>query len=164
MALSCSKDNGGQTDKTNMNLVTGLKCRQSPDDLDLQLGNPNVLVNNQFTVYPNPVNETLFIAAQDNITDVWVVPAHPEKIYQTINFGSVLNSGLYTETNIIAQSGFSLNGQSSNFASLNVGALSKGYYKVFVKIGGVLYWDNIYKYNNQESNESQFAAISSFWN
>ncbi len=47
---------------------------------------------------------------------------------------------------------------------MNIGTLEKGYYRIFVKIGGVIYWDNLYKYENGGNNEEQFNAISNFWN
>jgi hypothetical protein len=85
-ALSCTHDDANPTDKTALNLVTGIVPRQNFDDTPFQLGNPNVLVNNKFVIYPNPARETLFVTAQENITDVWIVPANPKKIYQGCGF------------------------------------------------------------------------------
>lgn len=163
-SLSCSNDGNSNPEKTALSLVTGINCRQTADDSPLQLGNPNVLVNDKFIIYPNPANEVVNISAQEGITDVWLVPANPEKIYQNVNFGSVLNTNLYTEQSIISNSDFSLNEQFSNGLSMNIGTLEKGYYKVFVKIGGMIYWDNLYKYDNQGNNEEQFSVINNFWN
>lgn len=164
LSLSCSKDETQNPDNTAINLVTGINCRQFLDDPPLRLGNANVLVNNKFVIYPKPANEVVFISAEENVTDIWLVPANPRKIYQNVNFNSILNTNLYTEQSIVTHSNFSLNGQSSNDISMNIGTLEKGYYRVFVKIGGVIYWDNLYKYENQGNNEAQFSAISNFWN
>lgn len=71
---------------------------------------------------------------------------------------------MYTEQSIVTNSDFALNGQSSNGFSMNIVNLEKGYYRVFVKINGMIYWDNLYKYENQGNNEEQFSAISNFWN
>lgn len=163
LSLSCSNDETSNPDNTALNLVTGINFRQTPDNIPLQLGNPNVLVNNKFVIYPNPANEVVNISAEENVTDIWLVPANPEKIYQNVNFSSILNTNLYTEQSIDTNSDFSLNGQSSNGISMNIGNLEKGYYRIFVKIGGVIYWDNLYKYENQGNNEEQFNAISNFW-
>jgi hypothetical protein len=164
LAISCNKDETDvQTDKNSINLVTGINFRQDIDGTVLKLGNPNILVNNNFLLYPNPVNESVYILAQGNVTDVWFVSANPEKIYQDVNFGNILNTNLYTEQSIIANSNFSLSGQSSNSFKMNIGTLAKGYYKVFVKIGGKIYWDNLYKYENQGNNEEQFSKINDFW-
>ena len=47
LAISCNNDETDiQTDKNSINLVTGINCRQTSDDLGLKLGNPNILVNN----------------------------------------------------------------------------------------------------------------------
>jgi hypothetical protein len=165
LAISCHNDETtAPTDKNALNLVTGVNFRQNPEDQQLQLGNPNALVNGKFIIYPNPAIESAFITAQGNVTDVWFVPANPEKIYQDVNFSSILNTNLYSEQSIISHSNFSVNGQSSNNISLNIGTLEKGYYRVFVKIGGEIYWDNFLKIDGEESNEEHFNTIVDFWN
>lgn len=164
LAISCNNDETDiQTDKNSINLVTGINCRQTSDDLGLKLGNPNILVNNKFLLYPNPANESVQVLAQENVTDIWFVSANPEKIHQDINFTNIFNTNLYTEQSIISNSNFSFSGQTSNSFKMNIGTLPKGYYKVFVKIGGKIYWDNLYKYENQGNNEEQFNKINDFW-
>lgn len=163
LAISCSSDDTNNPDNTALNLVTGINYRQSPEDVPLQLGNPNVLVNNKFVIYPNPANEIVNVSAQENITDVWVVRGNAQKIYQDVNFSSILNTSLYTQQSIATQSDFSLNGQASDGIGMNIGTLEKGYYRVFVKIGGQIYWDNLYKYENGGNNEEGFAELSTFW-
>ncbi|REG98873.1 hypothetical protein [Flavobacterium aquicola] len=164
LAISCNKDEVDvQTDKSSINLVTGVNFRQDTNDKGLKLGNPNVLVNNKFLLYPNPANESVYILAEENVTDVWFVSANAEKIHQDVNFSNVLNTNLYSEPSINSNSKFSLSGQSSNSFKMSIGTLAKGYYKVFVKIGGKIYWDNLYKYENQGNNEEQFSKINVFW-
>ncbi len=167
LTISCNNDdnnNENVTDKTALKLVTGINFRQNFDDPILQYGNPNVLVNNMFLIYPNPANEKVVLQAQENITDIWLIKADPEKIHQEINFNNVLNTNLYSEQLINTNSNLSLNSQSSNNIIMNIETLEKGYYRIFVKIGGVIYWDNLYKYENGGNNEEQFNAISNFWN
>lgn len=166
LLLSCGNDDEttNLTESTSLNLVTGINCRQNFDDPVFELGNPNILVNNKFVIYPNPVNSSFFILAQENVTDVWIVPANPEKIHQELNFSSILNTNLYSEQSIILNSNFSLNGQSSSNIGVNIETLAKGYYRVFVKIGGEIYWDNIYKYDNVGNFPEQFSEINNFWN
>ncbi len=163
LALSCSSDNNS-TSKTDLKLVTGINCRQNADDFALQFGNPNIFTSDKFVIYPNPAIENFNVSAQHDVTDVWVVPANAQKIYQNQNFGSILNSGLYTEQSISSHAGASLTGQSSTDLSVNIATLPKGYYRVFVKIDGMIYWDNIYKYSESEDNETQFNALTNFWN
>lgn len=163
LVISCNKDEPDVTDKTAINLVTGVNFRETSDDSGLQLGNPNVLVNNKFKIYPNPANELVYVSAQEIVTEVWFVKANPEKIHQDANFSSILNSNLYSEQSIISQSNFALTGQSSNNFSINIGTLDEGYYRVFVKIGGKIYWDNLYKNENQGSSQEQITSIINFW-
>lgn len=164
LALSCGNEDDSQPNITAMDLVTGVNLRQSFDDIPLQLGNPNVLVNNKFVIYPNPVNEVVYISATENVTDVWVVPAKAKKIYQDHIISTFLDLNLYSEQSISSHADFSLNGQDSNSFGVNIGALEKGYYRIFVKINGEIYWDNLYKYESPGSNEEQFAVIYNFWN
>lgn len=164
LAISCSKDETNtQTDKTSINLVTGVHFRQTSDDPGLQLGNPNILVNNKFLIYPNPANESVNILAKETVTDVWFVAANPEKIHQEVNFSTILNTNLYSEQSIISHSKLSLNEKSSSNFSMNISTLPKGYYKVFVKIGGVIYWDNLYRYDDKAYDEEEFIKINNFW-
>jgi hypothetical protein len=164
LSFSCSSDKTNNPDTTALSLVTGINCRQNFDDPTQKLGNPNSLVSNKFVIYPNPAIESFYISAQENVTDVWLVSATPQKIYQDLNFSTILNTNLYTEQSIISLSNLSLNGQSSTGFSVNIGTLTKGYYKVFVKIGGKIYWDILYKYDSQENTETQFTTIHNFWN
>ncbi|RYJ36443.1 hypothetical protein NU08_4509 [Flavobacterium anhuiense] len=164
LAVSCSNDDKTpETDKTSINLVTGINVRNTADDTGLYLGNPNTLANQKFVLYPNPANETVYILAEQNVTNVWIVPATAEKIYQDFNFSSILNNNLYSEQSIISNSNLSLNGLSTNNPKLNISTLAKGYYKVFIKSGGVIYWDNLYKYESNGNNEEQFNTIKNFW-
>lgn len=161
LALSCTSDD--QPENTAMDLVTGITLRQNFDDAPLQLGNPNALTGNQFVIYPNPAISTVVISAQQTITDVWVVKGKAKKIYQNTNFNTVLNSNLYTEQSLAAHSSSTLNAQTTSTINLNLDNLQKGYYKVFVKIDGVIYWDNLYKYDSGQDGEQQFNALTDFW-
>ncbi|MGK4568571.1 hypothetical protein [Flavobacterium sp. 3HN19-14] len=134
-ALSCSGDDN-LPDATALNLITGINCRQNFDDAPLKIGNPNIFVNNKFVIFPNPATSNVYILSQENITNIWVVPSDPQKIYQDTDFNAILNSGLYTETSIIAKSDLSINAQPSDHINLDITGLEKGYYKVFIKIGG----------------------------
>lgn len=164
LTISCnnSDETINPTNSTDINLVTGINFRETADDPSFELGNPNILINNMFVIYPNPANLTVILSSTQNITDVWIVPASPEKIYQDLDFSTILNTNLYNEQSIISNSNFSLTAQSSTNLSLNIGTLATGYYRVFVKIGGNIYWDNLYK--NNGSSPEQMAEIVNFWN
>lgn len=164
LALGCSSSDEGGAETTSMDIVTGITFRQNFDDAPLQLGNPNVLVDGKFVVYPNPANDVVILQAESAVSDVWIVPARARKIYQDVNFGSVLTNGLYPEATISSNSDFSLNGQSASTLSLNISALPPGYYRVFAKIGGQLYWDNLYKNDADGGSENEIAAIMAYWN
>jgi hypothetical protein len=159
LTLSCTND------KTALNLVTGINFRETgdPNEIPLQLGNPNVFVSNMLVVYPNPSIDFVYISANQNISSIWIVAASPEKIYQDVNFSSILSTDLYSEQTIVSNSKVSITGKSATTIVVNIGILAKGYYKVFVKINGEIYWDNLYKLDSQGDNQVQFNALSNFW-
>lgn len=163
--ISCNSDeNNNITDKTDLNLVTGFYGRETGEDPPIKYGNPNIFINDKFVIFPNPVTNFFSIKTDKSITNVWFVPANAEKIHADVNFNNVLNSNLYSEASIASQSKFTLSAESASFLSLDVRTLQKGYYKVFVKIDGQIYWDNLYKYGNEYGNESQFETLYNFWN
>lgn len=100
--ISCSNDdeNNNATSETNIELVTGINIRNSEFSLAIQLGNPNILTNNQFIAYPNPPDGALSLLASENISDVWITNAIAEKIYQQTDFNSILNPEFYAESEI----------------------------------------------------------------
>lgn len=159
LALSCSSDSSA--DQTAMDLVTGVTFRQNFEDLPLTLGNPNVRVNDQFVLYPNPAHQVILLQAQAPISAVWIVPAQAEKIYQSVDFSAVLSATTYSEATLTSHATLSLSEQSNNTVTMNIASLSEGYYRVFVKIGGELYWDNLYV--NPIVTEEHIAEIIGFW-
>ncbi|MDP5201046.1 hypothetical protein [Flavobacterium sp. DG2-3] len=166
LAISCTNDDKTpETDKTSINLVTGVNFRQTTDDMGLKLGNPNTLVNKKFLIYPNPArnNNMLYISAQGDITEIWFVPATPEKVYQSVDFSTILKNNLYSEQSIISSSELSFNELSTSNPKLDIKTLDKGYYKIFVKIEGTIYWDNLYVYTDAEDNEEDFNKLQNFW-
>ncbi|MCF6131612.1 hypothetical protein [Flavobacterium wongokense] len=163
IALSCSNSDSGVTELTNLRLVTGVTFRQSFDDAPLRLGNPNTFVNDKFVMYPNPGNPDLYITSPQTITDVWLVKGKAERIYQQVELTGAFNSNTFTEATIDNNAASEISGNSSNDVSIDISNLPMGYYKVFVKIGGAIYWDNLYKYDDAHSNEEHIASVISFW-
>ncbi|WP_299275974.1 hypothetical protein [uncultured Psychroserpens sp.] len=146
ICISCSNDddNNNSTVETNIELVTGINIRSSEFSAPTQLGNPNVLTNNQFIAYPNPPAGALSLLASENISDVWIIPANAQKTFQQTDFNSVLNSNLYAESLIESNAEMEFMNLNTTNLVLNLENLAAGYYRVFVKINGTLYWDNIY--------------------
>lgn len=160
--ISCSNDdeNNNSTSETNIELVTGINIRNSEFSAPIKLGNPNVLTNNQFIAYPNPPAGALSLSAPENISDVWITSANAEKIYQQTDFSTILNSDLYAESEIELNAEIEAIDLNSTNIVLNLENLSSGYYRVFVKINGTLYWDNIYI---PESN-FEIDDLINYWN
>jgi hypothetical protein len=101
------------------------------------------------------------LQAQAPISAVWIVPAQAEKIYQSVDFSTVLSATTYSEATLTSHATLSLSEQSNNTVTMNIASLSEGYYRVFVKIGGELYWDNLYV--NPIVTEEHIAEIIGFW-
>ncbi|PVW15336.1 hypothetical protein [Marixanthomonas spongiae] len=147
--VSCSSDDDKNTNEntsseTDFNLVTGINIRNSVNGDGIQLGNPNIYTNNQFIAYPNPPVGQLNLESNQNISNVWITPANAEKIYQETDFNEILNSDLYSETQIDSNATLKLLNQSSSSIFVNLESLNSGYYKVFVEIDEKIYWDTIY--------------------
>lgn len=153
------------TQATSMSLVSGINLRQNFDDPAYELGNPNTLTANKFVMYPNASSGLFYIMPQGTITAVYVVPATAEKIYQDINFSTLLHNALYTQQDIANNSVYGqTNFSSSTDIAVIISSFPKGYYKVFVKIDGQMYWDNLYKYNDADDPMEEMAALTAFWN
>jgi hypothetical protein len=73
------------------------------------------------------------------------VNGQEEKIYQDLNFESVLNSDLYSIQEIENQATLQfLDNESSNLL-VNLENLSDGYYRIFIEVNETIEWHNIYK-------------------
>ncbi|WP_353778896.1 hypothetical protein [Winogradskyella sp. 3972H.M.0a.05] len=162
LLVSCNNDdeNNNITSETQIDLVTGINVRQDEFSTPIQLGNPNVFTNNQFITFPNPATEALSLLSPQGITDVWIVPANADKIYQETNFSSILNSDLYAETLIQQNTELGFSDLNSTNLILNLEDLSSGYYKVFVKINGSIFWENIYI----AGNNFEIDDLINYWN
>lgn len=162
LLISCSDDDGNNisTSETDIELVTGINIRNSEFSAAIRLGNPNVFTNNQFIAYPNPPAGALSLLASENISGVWITTANAEKIYQQTDFNSILNSDLYAESIIELNSEMEFTNLNSTNLVLNLENLTSGYYKVFVKINGNIYWDNIYV----PENNFEIDDLINYWN
>lgn len=160
--ISCNKDNDDikTANATNIDLVAGLHIRNSNDSEIIKLGNPNVWNENQFIIYPNPTAGALSLSSNDRITDVWIIAAKANKTYQNTNFNLILNSNVYSESQIISNSKFQFNNLNSSNVVLNLNDVNSGYYKVFVKINSKLYWENIYV----PDDNFQIEDLLNYWN
>ncbi len=160
--ISCNNDDekNNSANETDIDLVTGINIRSSEFSGIIQLGNPNVLTKNQFIAYPNPPNGALSLVSSENISDVWVTPANADKVYQQTDFNSILNSDLYSETQIESDAELEFPNLNSTNVILNLENLKSGYYKVFVKINGTLYWENIFVPNNN----FEIEDLINYWN
>ena len=159
MIFSCSKDDSSSISETDMKLVTGINLTNTGANIEMQLGNPNVL-NTPLSVYPNPPSGVVAIESYENMTDIWLVPANAQKIFQTTDFNNILNTELYTESEIDSNSNLKFLNLNVTNIQLNLENVNSGYYKVFVKINGSIYWDNIYVANNG----IQIDNLINFWN
>ena len=147
--MSCSNDDkieNSLTSQTNINLVTGIDLRQDEFSETIRLGNPNTFID-QTLVYPNPPVDFLSIQTFNgaDISSVWIVNGQKEKIYQDLNFDSVLNSDLYTIQELENQATLQFLDNASSNLLVNLENLSDGYYRIFIEVNENIEWHNIYK-------------------
>ncbi|WP_299113477.1 hypothetical protein [uncultured Winogradskyella sp.] len=155
--FACSNDDdGGSSNKTAIDIVTGINARQDNLSAGFRLGNPNVrmplnISSVSVIAFPNPVRDFLSIQiSQTNevITDIWLVDANANKIFQDTDFNAILNENTYTVNEISQASMQSYNDLSNTNINLNLEGFETGYYRVFIKTDQSLYWDNIYVDND----------------
>ena len=153
--ISCSSDDDAsstQNDPTAINLVTGINARQDNLSSALKLGNPNVrmplnISSTSIIAFPNPVVNFLSIEifqTNEIITDVWLVRAEANKIFENTDFNEVFDANTYTVNQVSQASIQSFNDLSNTNILLNLEGLETGYFRVFIKTDQNLYWDNIY--------------------
>ncbi len=164
VCFSCSSDDDNsqspiEADKTAANLVTGIVLRADEFSVPIVLGNPNQLVNNS-TVYPNPAPEALTVVDNSNtgFEKFWIIEANEEKVFQETDFEAILNSGLYSETELNLLSVQDGGNLSSSNLVINLNDLQEGYYRIFIKIDNVIEWHNIYK------GAPEIDDLMNFWN
>ncbi len=145
--ISCDNNDDSENignDATRLDLVTGINIRSSVNAPDVQLGNPNITMNTDFRIFPNPPIGTVFLTSAREIEEVWIIEGNAEKSFQETDFSTLLRPDLYTEDDIDSQAILKFPDQNVGNITLDLTDLNIGYYRVFVKMDGNLYWDNIY--------------------
>ncbi len=161
--MSCNSDDTSlSTNKKDIDIITGISIRGIFVPEVITVGNPNNFIDyEKISIFPNPAIDALKIEnlINEQITDVWFVKCNPNKDYKTTNFNSILNSNLYSVSNIESNSGLKFNNLVGNNFVVNLEDVDHGYYKVFVNSNEIIYWDNIYIMKNNET----FDDIVEFW-
>lgn len=157
--ISCSSDDPKPSNETELGLFTGMILRPSERGPSILLGNPNILVD-QTLMFPNPVSASIVIRDYSNaeITNVWFLKVTPQKKYQTVDFNGILNSKLYTDSEVESNADLVLKNLKASNLTINLKDLSFGYYRVFLKVGGKIQWNNIYI-----GKDTSIDEFRSFW-
>jgi len=140
-AAGCEKNNWQTMD---LDLVTGIYLRQTPHSPAIKLGNPNVF-EGALILSPNPPFDFIGVMSDAAISDIWIIPAEAKKILSKTDFSDVYNTNTYSESQIASHSVLTLSDQGRESITLNIQDLEEGYYRIFVKTQGGIYWDNFYK-------------------
>ena len=110
------------------------------------VGNPNVK-NEDFSMFPNPLDGVLFIQTQNSIADIYILPGTKEDIYEDENFEERFESFQYSSEDIVKPTTFGLTFDTLvQNLQLNLSDFPTGYYRVFINEtqGGDFQWENIY--------------------
>ncbi|PKV52722.1 hypothetical protein ATE84_4842 [Aquimarina sp. MAR_2010_214] len=159
---SCNKDDDQIIDdKVDILLMTGMYLRADINDEPLLYGNPNIN-NDGVMISPNPMREVFNITSftADKISKVWIVEANPQKKHQDVNFSEALKNVTYDESELTRLARLTSGGLDSKNVTINIEDLQPGYFRVFIKTGKSLRWDNIYISNG---NDISIEDIVSFW-
>ncbi len=159
--VSCQNDDDSPiASELDIELVTGIHAQNSQLGPVIKLGNPNV-ISNRAIMYPNPTIDMLRIENTSNteLTDVWIVKANAQNIFQDIDFNDVLNSNLYSVVEIENVSDYYFSFNTNGDAIINIEDFENGFYKVFVRINSQIEWNNVYV-----GNDMNISDLSNFWN
>ncbi|MEO9510691.1 MAG: hypothetical protein ABJN84_03600 [Flavobacteriaceae bacterium] len=163
--ISCDSgsenSNNLSSDETKIDLVTGIILKQSISGPSILLGNPNTFDDN-LLIFPNPPIDAIFVEQTENlpISEIWIVPAVEEKLFQSVDFSTILNSELYTDVMLDSSSQIKIDNLQSSNITIDLSNLSTGYYRLFVKVEGGLFWSNIYLNRDGIAIEE----LTDFWN
>ncbi len=160
--INCNnnEDLNNSKTETDINLVTGINLINNFGIKTGELGNPNELNNNNFVFYPNPTVDVLDLKSLESISKVWITSANSNKEYQHTDFNSILNSNLYSENEIESVSKLKFTELNKSGIKIDLGSLEDGYYRVFVEINGIIYWENIFI----GTNNNELGDLLNYWN
>ncbi len=157
--VSCDDDTD-LDNETDIDLVTGIVTRDAIGGIIEEFGNPNTLTNDRLFCYPNPAIDILRIvdtSTNPTMNEAWIIKGNAKKIFQNTNFESIINSNLYTITELDNLELVTYDLSSSiNEVTVDISSLEPGYYRIFVKFdNGEIIWENIYN-----TNEHYLTTIS----
>ncbi|QTD39214.1 hypothetical protein JL193_08255 [Polaribacter batillariae] len=160
--IGCSEkeDIDNAENNIDINLVTGINLIDFTGGKIGQLGNPNELNIINFGLYPNPTVDILNVYSMGIMSEIWIRPANSSKNYLQTDFGTILNSELYSENEIEKNSKIKLTNSGLSKIKIDLRSLEIGYYRVFVKVDGSIFWRNIYV----GTNTSELDNLKNDWN
>jgi len=163
--LGCSGDddgaNNGLSTIEEIRLVTGISLRSGVNELSIVLGNPNAKSPN-LIIFPNPVIDVFSIQSfgLGSISKVVLVKGNTQKIRQDVNFAEALEDVTYDFSLVESLGELVVQDLDSDTVFINVENLSSGYYRVFVEIDNIQYWDNIFI---GDGTNNSIEELESFW-
>ncbi len=151
LLFSCDPDPvSNELDQEDLCLVTGMQFRDAAGQLIGLVGNPNISVNDVI-VFPIPGDGTIFIQANNELSNVWLIPAEKTLEFQDVDFSSqnVLYSSsvLDEKSNMIWDVG-------GNNAVFDLSSFPIGYYRLIcLSANGEINYDNLYLDPSKSANE-----------
>ena len=154
-------------EELNLEIVTGLQCRDANGAPVSTLGNPNVR-SGEVDIFPNPSNGDVLVqyfgGASLQVRQYWVFAAEQNTDYAAIDYQAVLTGSTYSadevsdlnsvQTNIVNQSAF----------ALDLSNLMPGYYRIFYLMGDeTLLWDNLYVDPSATDFFSLLSTVNEDW-
>ncbi len=156
---SCTKDEADlRTSSFETPVVKGFIMRDPNGWIIGNIGNPNVKIgdppngtNSSFSVevYPNPAV---------NLCHVHIISPNEDEIKQVWLTRATASDQLYNSAGILNMNALKIGGYplfqalvSDDDVGLDLSKLEDGFYRVYVKMGGLLFYDNLVIYKNLET-------------
>lgn len=144
--LNACSNNEDVSDPIALEIVTGMNLVDTFGNNVGTFGNPNVLLSNlNVAMYPNPAIDILRISSISTIKNVWILKGNPTSGFTNTDFNAILNSDLYTNSEIKSKSNFEIEAINNTNIAIDLARFEKGYYRVFIELeDSIIAWDNVY--------------------
>ncbi|RBW57178.1 hypothetical protein DS884_11390 [Tenacibaculum sp. E3R01] len=144
--FSCTKDEEIKKEPKAIEITTGLELVDLMGNVTGKIANPNIYTKRSaVAMYPIPTNSFLSVKSTSSIKNVWIVKAIVSKEFLNVDYSSILNTKLYSSSELKQKSIKSFEGLNKSSLKIDFSSYPEGHYRVFVELAnGDIYWSNTY--------------------
>lgn len=146
LIVSCTKDEEIKKEPKAIEITTGLELVDLMGNVTGKIANPNIYTKRSAVVmYPIPTNSFLSVNSTSSIKNLWIVKAIVSKEFMNVDYSSILNTKLYSSSELKQKSIKSFDGLNKSSIEIDFSSYPEGHYRIFVELAnGDIYWNNTY--------------------